>query len=542
VNVFVAPSGDDSGPGTLDQPFATVERAKREARPGTVVTLRGGTYRLTEPFLLRADDSGVTYQAYAGEEVVISGGRHVTEWSRGVDGVCTAAVPGLAFRQLYVSGRRVARASVDLTEPLTRTETGYVGAPAWTGDVELVYRGVYPWSEARIPVAEISGGSLTMAQPAFSRATELYRAVLTWEGPGEQLGVDNPTSAENSPAFLTPGTFAVSDDVLHYMPLPGEVLSDVVVPILETLVRGENVHDVVFRGITFADATWLYPSSPQGFLHYHGNGHHTGGEIMTVEFGEGAGSVKVPVDSASMPGAVIFTDSERVTFEGCQFTRLGGVALEFQGSGVTVRDSTISQIAGGGIAVGGEAHECRIENNHVHHVGLEYRGSPAILLSGTKNAVIAHNEVNDVPHAGIVVYSGTGTQVLHNLVYDTMQVLADGGGIYLAEPQGSSHDDGALVRGNVVRDTITPYNFALYTDYGAAWVTVQDNVIHRNDKPVVLDVSPPLENVSFIGNYWDADPGKAPGSVTLADNTVLTEEQFAGNPAVASIVKAAGRR
>jgi hypothetical protein len=55
-------------------------------------------------------------------------------------------------------------------------------------------------------------------------------------------------------------------------------------------------------------------------------------------------------------------------------------------------------------------------------------------------------------------------------------------------------------------------------------------------------VSPPLENVSFIGNYWDADPGKAPESVTLDGNTVLTEEQFAGNPAVSSIVKAAGRR
>jgi hypothetical protein len=539
VKLFVAPSGDDSGPGTLDQPFASLEQARAAAVPGAVVTLRGGVYRLTGPFVLGAEDSGVTYQAYAGEEVVISGGRRITEWSRGADGVQTAAVPW-AFRQLHVSGRRVARASVELTEPLTRTETGYAGAPPWEGDVELVYRGVYPWSEARIPGTSDAKGTLTMAQPAFSRATELYRAVLTWEGPDEKFGVDSPTSAENSPSFLTPGTFAVSDGVLHYLPLPGEDVSDVVAPVLETLVRGENVQDVVFRGITFADATWLHPSSPQGFLHYHGNGHFVGGEIMTVEFGEGAGSVKVPVDSASMPGAIVFTGSERVAFEGCRFTRLGGVALELQGSGITVRDSTISEISGGGIVVGGD--DCRIENNHVHHIGLDYRGSPAILLSATANAVVAHNEVHDVPHVGIVVYSGTGAQVLNNLVHNTMQVLADGGGIYLAGAQGTSSDDGAVVRGNVVRDTITPYNFALYTDYGAAWITVQDNVIHRNDKPVVLEVSPPLDNVSFIGNYWDADPGKAPDSVTLAHNTVLTEEQFAGNPAVLAIVQAAGRR
>ncbi|MBP2327625.1 hypothetical protein JOF56_008010 [Kibdelosporangium banguiense] len=544
MKLFVSPVGDDSGPGTREQPFATVERARAEAEPGAVVNLRGGTYRLTEPFVLRAEDSGVTYQAYEGEEVVISGGRRITEWNGGGEGVRTADVAGLAFRQLYVSGRRAARASVDLTEKMTRTDTGYDGAPAWDGDVELVYRGVYPWSEARIPATGNSGGTLTMAQPAFGRALELYRAVLGWLGPDTVYGVDNPTSAENSPAFLTPGTFALSGDVLHYLPLPGEDLSDVIAPVLEILVRGENVQDIVFRGITFADATWQQPSSAEGFLHYHGNGHYTGGEIITVEFGEGAGSVKVPADAATMPGNIVFTDSARITFEGCQFTRLGGVALEFQGTSDanTVRDSTVTEVSGGGLVIGGAARDCRVEDNHIHRIGLDYHGSPAILVSGTTNAVIAHNEVHDVPHAGIVVYSGTGTQVLNNLVHNTMQVLADGGGIYLAGPQGTSSADGALVRGNVVRDTITHYNFALYTDYGAAWITVQDNVIHRNDKPVVLEVSPPLDNVSFIGNFWDADPGKAPDAVTLTGNTVLADDEFATTPAVAAIVTAAGRR
>ncbi|MET0235179.1 MAG: right-handed parallel beta-helix repeat-containing protein [Kibdelosporangium sp.] len=543
--LFVDPAGDDSGPGTVREPFATLERARAAAQPGAVVSLRAGVYRLTEPFLLQAADSGVTYQAYEGEKVVISGGRQITGWRKEADGTYTAEVPDLAFRQLYVSGRRAGRASLPLREPLSRTATGYTGAPVWPGDVELVYQGVYPWSEARIPVVESAGGTLTMAQPAFGWATELYHSVIRWNGPEAQeaYGVDNPTSAENSPAFLTPGTFALSAGVLHYLPLPGEEVADVVAPVLETLVRGENVHDVVFRGVTFADATWLHPSSPQGFLHYHGNGYHNGGETFTVEFGDGAGSVVVPADAQPMPGNIVLTDSARITFDGCHFTRLGGVALEFRGDsdGHILRDSVISDVAGGGVVIGGEARDCRIENNHVHHVGLDYRGSPAILLSGTKNAVVAHNEVNDVPHAGIVVYSTTRTQVVNNLVHNTMQALADGGGIYLSGPQGTSYDDGAVVRGNVVRDTITPYNFALYTDYGAAWITVQDNVIHRNDKPVVLEVSPPLDHVSFVGNYWNADPGTAPDTVTLAGNTVLSEDQFATHHAVAAIVTEAGR-
>ncbi|MDP9869732.1 MULTISPECIES: right-handed parallel beta-helix repeat-containing protein [Streptosporangium] len=556
--LFVDPSGDDSGPGTPERPFATLERARAAAAPGTVVTLRAGTYRLTEPFRLAAADSGVVYQAHgygtaAQEEVVISGGRRITGWREGAGGVRLAEVPGLATRQLYVSGRRAVRAAVPLEHGLTRTETGYVTddpAPgSWQGEVEFVYRGAYPWSEARCQVARISGDgrstTVTMAQPAFGWAARLYRSVITWDGPGagEFNGVDAPTFAENSPAFLTEGTFALSGGVLHYLPLPGEDLDDVVAPVLETLLHARDVHDVAFRGITFAEATWLRPSTPEGFLHYHGNGYHDGGPLRTVTFAEGQGQVTIPGDSAAMPGNVIFENASRVTLEGCRFTRLGAVALEFRGDGTgnVLRDSVVDEVSGGGVVIGAGARRHRVENNHIHHVGRDYHGSPAVLLSGTRDTVVAHNQVNNVPHAGIVVYEGRGAQVLNNLVHDTMQVLADGGGIYLSGSQGTSHASGALVRGNVVRDTITPYNFGLYTDYGAAWVTVQGNLVHRADAPVVLNVSPPLEQVAFLGNFWDADPGDPPAGVTLAGNTTLPDGALGDDPAVADIVAGAGR-
>jgi len=41
---YVAPAGDDDNPGTLDQPFATVERAETEASAGDTVLIRGGVY------------------------------------------------------------------------------------------------------------------------------------------------------------------------------------------------------------------------------------------------------------------------------------------------------------------------------------------------------------------------------------------------------------------------------------------------------------------------------------------------------------------
>ncbi len=44
----VAPAGDDEASGTLEKPFATVQRAQQAAEPGDTVFIRGGIYKMTE--------------------------------------------------------------------------------------------------------------------------------------------------------------------------------------------------------------------------------------------------------------------------------------------------------------------------------------------------------------------------------------------------------------------------------------------------------------------------------------------------------------
>ena len=96
---YVAPHGDDSAAGSLEQPFATVPRAQTAAAPGDTVFLRGGTYHMTEDQLVRRrglfarlivlDKSGaagrpITYRAYQDERPVFDcsdgkpGGQRVT--------------------------------------------------------------------------------------------------------------------------------------------------------------------------------------------------------------------------------------------------------------------------------------------------------------------------------------------------------------------------------------------------------------------------------------------------------------------------------
>ncbi|CAN5777442.1 right-handed parallel beta-helix repeat-containing protein [soil metagenome] len=81
----VSPSGDDKAPGSLEQPFATIQRAQESAASGDTVFVRGGTYQVKESQIaLRKDDkacvtvldksgmpgSPITYCAYREEKPV----------------------------------------------------------------------------------------------------------------------------------------------------------------------------------------------------------------------------------------------------------------------------------------------------------------------------------------------------------------------------------------------------------------------------------------------------------------------------------------
>jgi hypothetical protein len=50
---YVATTGDDANAGTIDKPFATVQRAQQSANPGDTVFIRGGTYTMQESQIAR---------------------------------------------------------------------------------------------------------------------------------------------------------------------------------------------------------------------------------------------------------------------------------------------------------------------------------------------------------------------------------------------------------------------------------------------------------------------------------------------------------
>ena len=74
--LVVAPSGDDSAPGTLARPLRTIQKAVDLAAPGDIITVRGGTYALTDNITITTSGTAsqpITLGAYQGERVVVDG-------------------------------------------------------------------------------------------------------------------------------------------------------------------------------------------------------------------------------------------------------------------------------------------------------------------------------------------------------------------------------------------------------------------------------------------------------------------------------------
>ncbi|WP_405744312.1 right-handed parallel beta-helix repeat-containing protein [Streptomyces canus] len=546
TQLYVAPWGKDSWAGTLKRPFATPARAQQAVRARAprmtsdlVVNLRGGTYSLKAPLRLSeaAGDSGrgghrVVYQPYGygtprQERVTISGGRRISGWrpDRRLKGFWRADVGGLETRQLYVDDRRATRLTHDGTGfpgTLKATRTGYVTTSTvprtWRnpGDIEFVYRAGY--LEGRCGVTGISASArrttVTMDRPCWDLAQKLYG--------GTEL-LEAPSSVENSPSFAPkPGSWYLDRSrpghhELLYFPRPAEDMRQarVVAPVLESLVTGTGrpgrpLHDVGFRGLTFAYATWLAPSEPAGF---------PSAWSMYLRPGKGEDAKVLTV-----PGTVAFRTAERITFEGNRFTHLGAQALEFsENSSYNVVDgNVISDVSDGGILMGvvppdqkGTNRGNRITNNWIHHIGADYHAASGIWDTATQETTIAHNQVNDVPYTGIL--SGPGddlrgimrrNRLLDNRVFATNRILEDGGGIYLRGEQGSSFADGAVISGNAVTDSKHgDWNVGIYTDDSTNWATVDRNTVYD----YVASIggcseewgNRPVQNVRYRGNFWD---------------------------------------
>ena len=518
ADVYVAPGGTGDAC-TCAQPCALTTGRDHARAPSTgatrdvVVLVEDGTYRLAQTFTLDATDSGpggghaIVYRAAAGATPVWSGALRVEGFAP-VDAqkvVWAATVPpGTKSRQLYVNGRRATRARGPDSPPgYTKTASGFTlgdaAVASWPdrGGIEVV--STWQWQMYRCPVAGIDAtNGVAIAQPCWSDAASWHFDTVGW--------------LENALELLdTGGEFYLdsSGGKLYYAPRAGEDVTsaDVELPVLEALVAGDGtpsapIHDIAFEGITFAYATWLGPSTTDGYVSLQAS-YTTRGNPPALQ---------KPLANVTMHGA------HGVRFSACAFEHLGGagLALEVAAQANLVDRCRFADISASAVMVGDVAHtedhhpsdpslivrDNTVQGSYLTRAGAEYWDAAGIFVGYTTHTTVSGNELFDLPYTGISAGWGWGSvdpggsggyttpstsqnnDIEKNVVSHHMRALHDGGGIYVLGAQ-----PGATMKGNVIANQGDPYG-NLYLDNGSQYWTVSSDVVLLDPKQDVAQPDP----------------------------------------------------
>jgi hypothetical protein len=316
-----------------------------------------------------------------------------------------------------------------------------------------------------------------------------------------------------------------TEGALFYKPLANQDMAkaDVELPQLEVLVAvagsyEQPAHDIAFRDLTFSHSSWLGPNGTDGYS-----------SQQTGTFIHGTGYAEFEASRPKwwqMPAAVQVSAAKNISFLRDRFIALGQQGLGIGNDdnahfakvglgtdGITVTGCVFTQIAAGGIVIGGvqeNAHHpsdakminqnMTISNNLIHDVAIDYRENVPILFTYTKKVVISHNELYNFPYSGINSGYGWGAndaggsteyqnrglykyqtkyttattaqdnQVVANYLHDGMRLMTDGGCHYSL-----SANPGTVVSQNYCKGPWV-IGVGYYADEGSRYLTITKNV------------------------------------------------------------------
>jgi len=190
---YVSGSGNDTNPGTLGEPFLSIQHGVSQLGPGDTLFIRGGSYH--EEIILQnlsgAPDAAIVITNYQGEEVILDGTIPIeTSWEVHQGSIFKTTIPEDIW-QLFVDGRMqvVARwpnASTHPVDPITRNPGGWepVHATWWSKSTT--------WANADAPgtingVLEDNPGIHDLAATGLSfQGGSVLLSVLEQGGDGNQ--------------------------------------------------------------------------------------------------------------------------------------------------------------------------------------------------------------------------------------------------------------------------------------------------------------------------------------------------------------------
>jgi len=485
-------------PGTAIADLAAARDAARQAHaanPKEPITVRvaDGTYPLAEAVVFEPRDSGVTYEAAPGAKPMFTGGKQITGWKAGADGLWTAhAEPGTSYEVLWINGRRATRARMPKDEffqatgqPLEPLPGIPLASPAQQTMLQVapseaaVLRGLsaeelhdvnvvvlHSWSESRHRLAgvrfedgalQFTGGSRAFfsLEPFHRVYFENLRAALT--DPGEWfLGRDGTLLYKPRAGEKIDSLEAWAPVAAQWLLFKGDPAKD------EALIR-----DLHFRGLTFQHQSYTLPPT--------GVGYHQAEEPL---------------------GAAIEADGLRdVSFENCEFahTMSNVFWLRHGCRDVALRQCYLHDLGAGGVKIGDpkiltvsdQTSFITIDNCIMHTGGRYFLSAIPVLIFHASDCTIRHCDIADFFYSGISigwVWGYKPTPCARNVVEEChihhlgWAVLSDMGAVYTLGPQ-----PGTVIRGCHFHDIgCGSYGgWGMYNDEGSTGIVWENNLVHH---------------------------------------------------------------
>lgn len=550
-------NGKDNNDGTAEKPFKSIEAARDAAAQisdnmngDIIIYIRGGIYAYPEKQLIfGSENSGkngynIIYKAYDGENPVISGGIEVKNWEIYDEqkGIYRAYVGRYTSRQFYVNGARRIRA---------RSESGLTNAKYDDGEygytdcddtylldyknisnAELVYETI--WTNSRCMIESVTADGdkvkIKMQQPGWY---DVRNKGAT--------SVKEPVYIENAYELLDmPGEWYKneSDGYIYYMPYEGEKINTAILPVADAetvLIKGDDADktadNIIFDGISFEYMTWMRPSTGSG--HSDAQNNH----IRDSEYSD-----------ELAPGSVAVKYAHSIEFRDCVFSHLGINALQMIKciQDCTVEGNRFYDISGSAMNLGEPSLKLideypnynynpsdskfyisnnRITDNYITNIGVDYKSSAAISAGFPTDTEIAYNTIENVPYSGMHIGYGwksiktsiiKNVSIHHNKIINAMNGLADGAGIYVIGPTGGTEEKPNKIYKNYINNNYESdtAHLALYTDQGASFWTLENNVCSTHTK-----------NDEKRENAWFSNLSAENNDLTVRNNYVTTKHK-----------------
>ena len=139
-NYYVSPDGDDDGPGSQTQPWASFQFAADSAQPGNTVCFREGAYIVEDAIQVLqsgAADSPILFIAYPGERPVLDGGNEVGDLLILGEGASHLRVSGFTLRNFNSWGLSLEGENRNIQLDHLVVEGGEAGVHFTYGEEEL---------------------------------------------------------------------------------------------------------------------------------------------------------------------------------------------------------------------------------------------------------------------------------------------------------------------------------------------------------------------------------------------------------------------